>query len=1624
MPGGDDAILHREVGRGLVSATAVLGNALKSIAAFVLCLALLGAAGPARALGITLSSANGNPGGSVETIATVVNDGDNTSDANFTITYDTNNFTPSFVQGQNGASCSAGGGTISVLVMNGSPVPTESVCRVFFDVGPATPDGMYPLTISMANCTDSATGMPTTCNPSGAFFNIGAAGTLQCPQTVVSGNNQSGPPGSTLPQALVAKSVITGATVQPPAEQFIWSVDSGDAVFVSNNTNFLTTFATYVNTGGTTWEATDSQQLKLGTTLGAVQVSLTTEGCGSPGGANFTETIAADTPPMLNYTPSASTNVAFSGVTGVGSTGNGQITVTPTGGSGAGETDVANCVFSGGNATAFSVTSAQPLKFIGSTVTPQNITMQCVAQASVLTSTLNCDENIVGAPRGAQRHARGGIKAAQATQSWPVSCPAATPDAPPTVTYSPSPGNNVFLNDGSGSIFVSSNADGSGTSAQATTTIHNCSISGGSATSFQAPTFSPNPLSFVGNTAGSGTIGLTCTQSEFDTTANLACSETRGSTTAAQNWTLTCLSLPTAPPNLAFNPNDGGTVNFNGVSAPGSTGTGTITISPSGGSGAGSNGTTTFDNCSIGGTDASAFAVTTTLPLTFQGSSTTSQFLSMSCTSGTAALTASLSCQEHQSDFPPKPHGWTLACPPGNNNAVKTMSKVSGDGQSGFARDVLQPVVVELDDSGLPIPARVKLNSRPSGPKGVAPGVQVSFDISGDARFATGSASATVTSDAQGQASSPAIQLGVTPGSIVIIASATGYPGQVFNLTLRSAGTMTAVSGDNQVGTPGQAGQPLIIALTDSGSPIVNEPITWSIFSGSGVTLETNSTTTDNAGHSQIGISFASGGADALIQATSAHGATFVFHVRAVVQQGAPQFRVLSGANQTGPVGSQADNPLVFEYFDANGQPVFNSPIDFAVESGSATLSAPSALTDSAGHASVRVRFGPTAGPIVVSGANAAAGVRATANFTSFVPGFAVASGNNQSAPAGTRLPQPLVVSIAPSGAAQPKGLGGVTVTWSVLAGGGTLASVTTTTNASGQSSNDFTLGANPGANRVQATIAGVGSVVFTETGTAPENASLEIVSGNNQSLGTNTDSAALVVRLHLPDGAGVNGVCIAWTGSNGVTVSDSTTTTGSDGRTSITARLSQPGAATVQAAPCQNASTSVTFALNGAVAAIPTLTPAQQTIATAIDNACPALFSRMQGGQTLTTEQRDLLARCTEVVVSAGSQPTAVATALDQMVADESQSQRTAALTANNTQFSNVTARLLALRNGVRGASFNGLALAAPSGTLPLSFLPSVILAGAGDDDTKKSDEVGKDFSRLGFFATGTLGHGRRDNTAQTPGFDFDTWGMTAGLDYRYTDSFVFGAALGYNKNNTDISRDRGGLDVHGWSFSGYGTYYRGESFYADAVLSFGSNSYDLTRRIHYTINSVTGGTTNVDQTVSASPNGDQRSFGLSLGRDFNRGAWSFGPYGRLTYAKLGFDSYTERASQPNAPGAGLVVSVDGRDITSLQSVLGGKLSRTISTSWGVLIPHVQGEYLHEFRDDPVDVVTYFANDPTHTPIVINGERTDPDYFNIGLGVSGIFANGRSAFIYYEHRAGERRLTQDSIALGLRLEF
>lgn len=107
---------------------------------------------------------------------------------------------------------------------------------------------------------------------------------------------------------------------------------------------------------------------------------------------------------------------------------------------------------------------------------------------------------------------------------------------------------------------------------------------------------------------------------------------------------------------------------------------------------------------------------------------------------------------------------------------------------------------------------------------------------------------------------------------------------------------------------------------------------------------------------------------------------------------------------------------------------------------------------------------------------------------------ISASSGNNQTAVAGAVLADPAVVRVTQDGAAAS----GITVTWAVTAGGGSVAPATSTTDASGNASTVWTIGAVEGANVLEARLDGANGspVVFSATGTAgtpPTTASVSV---------------------------------------------------------------------------------------------------------------------------------------------------------------------------------------------------------------------------------------------------------------------------------------------------------------------------------------------------------------------------------------------------------------------------------------------------------------------------------------------------------------------------------------------------
>jgi outer membrane autotransporter protein len=285
---------------------------------------------------------------------------------------------------------------------------------------------------------------------------------------------------------------------------------------------------------------------------------------------------------------------------------------------------------------------------------------------------------------------------------------------------------------------------------------------------------------------------------------------------------------------------------------------------------------------------------------------------------------------------------------------------------------------------------------------------------------------------------------------------------------------------------------------------------------------------------------------------------------------------------------------------------------------------------------------------------------------------------------------------------------------------------------------------------------------------------------------------------------------------------------------------------------------------------------------------------------------------------------------------------------------------------------------------------------------------------SRFGVFANGQGSFGDQDATLQVLGFDFHTAGFTVGGDYRFTDRFLLGMAFGYVKTNAEFDSSAGNFSNKAYSLSAFGTYYILEKLYVDGIVTYGWDNYTTERNVTGT------------GTAKGSPSGTHLAPSLSAGYNFNLGALTFGPTGRLEYVRVDIDAYREHGASP------FDLSIRSQTIESLTTAFGGQATYAISTSVGVFLPLVRAEWVHEYEGNSRRVIGSFTTTPA-TPTaplvsdIVYGVQTgnpDRDYFRLGGGVSATFRAGISAFVYYEAILGRTKFTDNTFHAGARFEF
>ncbi len=518
----------------------------------------------------------------------------------------------------------------------------------------------------------------------------------------------------------------------------------------------------------------------------------------------------------------------------------------------------------------------------------------------------------------------------------------------------------------------------------------------------------------------------------------------------------------------------------------------------------------------------------------------------------------------------------------------------------------------------------------------------------------------------------------------------------------------------------------------------------------------------------------------------------------------------------------------------------------------------------------------------------------------------------------------------------------------------------------------------------------------------------LRIVSGNGQSGPVGATLAPFVVRFVGPDGQPLAERNVDWSVSpqGAGDLQSTATSTDGNGEASNTLTIRQSGPITVTAGAFFGANGTtryeVEFSVNGGLVDDSGLSETQRSVLNALNNACPAISAL----EVRTPEQQDLLNTCNQVANS-----NTLGSDLDALSARDDIAQTDSAMESRFTQNRNLLIRMSNLRQGAQGVDVSGLTLGAYGLAFNAEQLGQLFRKEGGGASAEEDSPLG----RWGVFITGVASFGDVDATNDTPKYDFNTKGITAGIDYRFTDSLIIGTAFGYANADSDVKGNSSNTDQDSYSLSLYSTYYHGENFYLEGLLSYGWDDYKTRREVSFG---------SVRQKAKAEPDGNQYAISLGGGYDFSRGGLTFGPYGSFNYVNVEIDSYREKASNPGAPGFGSLLSVNNQDVESVTTVLGGQTTYAISTRYGVFLPQLRFDWQHEFRNNNRRITTRFLSDPTSTAFGVANENRDRDVFNLGVGVTATLAHGKSAFIYYERLLGDEDVTRNMFSAGFRMEF
>jgi len=288
---------------------------------------------------------------------------------------------------------------------------------------------------------------------------------------------------------------------------------------------------------------------------------------------------------------------------------------------------------------------------------------------------------------------------------------------------------------------------------------------------------------------------------------------------------------------------------------------------------------------------------------------------------------------------------------------------------------------------------------------------------------------------------------------------------------------------------------------------------------------------------------------------------------------------------------------------------------------------------------------------------------------------------------------------------------------------------------------------------------------------------------------------------------------------------------------------------------------------------------------------------------------------------------------------------------------------------------------------------------------------------ARLGYFIGGNLSVGHKSSTVREDAYNYNSVGLTAGIDYRVAKYAIVGAALGYNKSKLDLQGyngySGGEIDDSAFSLLLYSTAFTKVDFYIDTIIAYQSHGYDVARTVDYSTSLVPA-----RETSNSSPDSDTLTISAEIGYEL------LAIRGFTMLGLIRGEYYRNNIAAHSETGADTRLQIDEFSAEELNTQIGAQFTYAMRGFGGVVIPQLDIVWVDERITDTDSVDAQLINDPSNSTFTTLANQRDLQYMQWGLGVTSILSAGKIVYLFFESTINKDYVSNYNTSLGVRLEF